>query len=186
MKRLFSLETNAFAFISIIITVLSGLGYIYTRAAGPTAIIFASLGALAVLGFGISYVQASAYSYRQIQLVSSALEIRFGLQRILEMEGSKWLLTPDKVAAPTCCPGLWFIPEMLRVQLYFYAVLSIGVVVTALFWLHRHFCMCVVLQDFGVGILLVVLLLISLFIICQNYVLRKKLYKFASKGLKPT
>ena len=131
--RLASLETNAFTFVAVVVSVAIGLGHIYLK--GPTLfqVYFASLAAKLILAFGILYIQATAHAFRSVQIVMSKIESNSELQ-LRSVVPAAW--NPKEIVLNR---GFWWrMPEMLKMQFGLYLCLLFGTFVAETFWIGRH------------------------------------------------
>ena len=137
-RRLASLETHSSVFIAMTLAAVLGLGTVYMRHPPLRSVVCGTLGALLLLGFGAFHILAAAHSFRCSQLLLWRLEQsgELGLGGIVP---KRWDPAPRMEAG-------WFfrgVPELLKVQLAFYAALASAVWVLEGFWLWLR------AEDFG-------------------------------------
>ncbi|MCB4756896.1 MAG: hypothetical protein LHV69_07700 [Elusimicrobia bacterium] len=138
--RLTGFETNAIAFVATVGSALGGLAYVHWHDPTPLKVIFATLGALVVLGIGAFYLQATAHSHKSILIVMWKIEKKLGLANKvvpkawdqknhvknadLFYEKWKWnQIFPFNRESLRWC--YYYFSEILKVQLISYAVLAI-------------------------------------------------------------
>jgi hypothetical protein len=134
-SRLGTLETNAFTFVAVVVSVFVGLGVVYTEHATLLGLFAATSGAILVLGFGAFYIQATTHAFRSVQLVMSRLEAHSALG-LSKSKCIPRLWCPDDQIKKGGTPSR--MPEMLKVQSFFYLALAIAVVLLLWLWAYRH------------------------------------------------